>query len=436
MTSRRQQGGGAGGGGSGQEGCPRTLTVAVVGLSGTEREKGPTGVGKSCLCNRFVRPLADDYHTDHISVLSQTDFGGRVVNNDHFLYWGEVVKSLEEGPEFNFHVVEQTEFIDDSSFQPFKSGKTDPYIKRCTAIRLTSAEKFMYICKNQLGIEKEYEQKLLPDGRLSVDGFVCVFDVSPVPGRSLEKQVEFTGALLGALVRTRKPLVLATTKGDEACEAHLREAERLVNRKDLRGQVPLVETSAHENINVDQAFLVLAQLVDRANRNARWGRIPSFSEAARARRDTLDQATDAFQAVQKAKDRVDQYHLYQYRLIPHCPSVEEPPPPYTPGYYDPTTGQPYHVPGGDEAAFGSVRQRVVLPSCPAPAFGGGRGLARPPPVPQQLPSRPPGGNNNPDWLLPRDPPAACPPSPWPPAWGSDGEEEDRLSAAMGAARLG
>ncbi|EEC01508.1 hypothetical protein IscW_ISCW015663 [Ixodes scapularis] len=113
------------------------------------------------------------------------------------------------------------------------------------------------------------------------------------------------------------------------------------------------------------------------------------------------------QAVQKAKDRVDQYHLYQYRLIPHCPSVEEPPPPYTPGYYDPTTGQPYHVPGGDEAAFGS-----------------------------QLPSRPPGGNNNPDWLLPRDPPAACPPSPWPPAWGSDGEEEDRLSAAMGAARLG
>ncbi|CAN8027829.1 unnamed protein product [Ixodes persulcatus] len=303
MTSRRQQGGGggAGGGGSGQDGCPRTLTVAVVGLSGTEREKGPTGVGKSCLCNRFVRPLADDYHTDHISVLSQTDFGGRVVNNDHFLYWGEVVKSLEEGPEFNFHVVEQTEFIDDSSFQPFKSGKTDPYIKRCTAIRLTSAEKFMYICKNQLGIEKEYEQKLLPDGRLSVDGFVCVFDVSPVPGRSLEKQVEFTGALLGALARTRKPLVLATTKGDEACEAHLREAERLVNRKDLRGQVPLVETSAHENINVDQAFLVLAQLVDRANRNARWGRIPSFSEAARARRDTLDQATDAFQALVRAQ---------------------------------------------------------------------------------------------------------------------------------------
>ena len=29
------------------------------------------GIGKSCLCNRFVAPLADDYHVDHISVLSQ-----------------------------------------------------------------------------------------------------------------------------------------------------------------------------------------------------------------------------------------------------------------------------------------------------------------------------------------------------------------------------
>lgn len=55
------------------------------------------------------------------------------------------------GVQTTFHIVEQTEFIDDSSFQPFKSGKTDPYVKRCAALRLTSAEKLMYICKNQLG---------------------------------------------------------------------------------------------------------------------------------------------------------------------------------------------------------------------------------------------------------------------------------------------
>ena len=49
----------------------------------------------------------------------------------------------------------------------------------------------MYICKDQLGIEREYEQKLMPDGKFSVDGFLCVYDVSAVPNRIPEKQTEF-----------------------------------------------------------------------------------------------------------------------------------------------------------------------------------------------------------------------------------------------------
>ena len=49
----------------------RWFNVAVVGLSGTEKDKGAIGIGKSCLCNRFMRSLADDYSVDHISVLSQ-----------------------------------------------------------------------------------------------------------------------------------------------------------------------------------------------------------------------------------------------------------------------------------------------------------------------------------------------------------------------------
>lgn len=51
----------------------RQINVAVVGMSGTEKDKGQIGVGKSCLCNRFVRPLTDDYFIDHISVLSQVN---------------------------------------------------------------------------------------------------------------------------------------------------------------------------------------------------------------------------------------------------------------------------------------------------------------------------------------------------------------------------
>ena len=58
----------------------------------------------------------------------QTDFSGRVVNNEHFMYWGEVSKVSEEGIPFQFSVVEQTEFIDDASFQPFKGEKGRPAV--------------------------------------------------------------------------------------------------------------------------------------------------------------------------------------------------------------------------------------------------------------------------------------------------------------------
>jgi len=52
----------------------RWINVSVVGLSGTEKEKGAVGIGKSCLCNRFMRFFADDFNVDHISVLSQVIF--------------------------------------------------------------------------------------------------------------------------------------------------------------------------------------------------------------------------------------------------------------------------------------------------------------------------------------------------------------------------
>ena len=55
-------------------GPPKLISIAVVGLSGGEKDKGSVGPGKSCLCNRFIQPLADDYSVDHISVFSQSDF--------------------------------------------------------------------------------------------------------------------------------------------------------------------------------------------------------------------------------------------------------------------------------------------------------------------------------------------------------------------------
>ncbi|CAH1109193.1 unnamed protein product [Psylliodes chrysocephalus] len=269
----------------------RSINVSIVGLSGVEKDKGHAGVGKSCLCNRFMRPHAEDYNVDHISVLSQTDFSGRVVNNDHFLYWGEVIKSSEEGIDYQFSLIEQTEFIDDASFQPFKGGKMEPYVKRCGSTKITSAEKLMYICKNQLGIEKEYEQRVLPDGKLNVEGFICVFDVSVVPSRTIEKQVEFVAAILNNLLKTKKPIVFVTTKNDDANDMYIREAHKLISRNEYKNSIPIVETSAHDSVNIDVCFMLLAQMIDKTKVRSK---IPSFTEASSARKELMDAASESF----------------------------------------------------------------------------------------------------------------------------------------------
>ena len=59
--------------------------------------------------------IADNYYQEHISVLSQSDFAGRVINNDHFLYWGSCTKT-DEGNNFTFHVVSLKECKSETSF--------------------------------------------------------------------------------------------------------------------------------------------------------------------------------------------------------------------------------------------------------------------------------------------------------------------------------
>ncbi|OWF54503.1 Rho GTPase-activating protein 190 [Mizuhopecten yessoensis] len=278
-----------------KKGEDRTFNISVIGLSGTERDKGPVGVGKSCLCNRFISYVADKYFSDHISVLSQSDFAGRVINNDHFLYWGEVTKT-DDGNNFVFHVIEQSEFIDDVSFQPFKTGRTDPYYKRCVATKVQSAEKLMYICKDQLGMETDsaYEQKLMPEGKLNIDGFICCFDVSQVQQRSLEQQVEFVTLLLNGAIKTKKPVVMVTTKTDEANDRYVKEVERLLSKREYKNNIPLVGTSAHENVNVEQAFLTLAHMIDKTKTRPK---IVQFTEAVRQRKELLDVATEAYRSL-------------------------------------------------------------------------------------------------------------------------------------------
>ena len=147
------------------------------------------------------------------------------------------------------------------------------------------------------GLEHEFEQKMLPEGRIAIDGFLCLFDVSQVAHRPIERQVDYTACILLHLIKTKKPIVLVTTKNDEAYRPFVSEAERLVNRKELkeRGAIPIVETSSHDNVNVEFAFLTLAYMIERTNKNR--PKIIAYSDAARACREVMDVAREAYQCL-------------------------------------------------------------------------------------------------------------------------------------------
>ncbi|KAK1894282.1 Rho GTPase-activating protein 5 [Dissostichus eleginoides] len=226
----------------------------VVGLSGTEKEKGNCGVGKSCLCNRYMRPNADSYYSEHTSVLSTIDFGGRVVNNDHFLYWGEVAHRGDDGLDCKLQVIEQTEFIDDQTFLPHRSTNLQPYTKRAAASKLQSAEKLMYICTDQLGLEQDFEQRQMPDGKLNIDGFVL------------------SSEDLQAFVANKKNLLL-------------------------------IETSARCNINVEVCFNALIQQLDKTRGKPKT--VP-YLDAYKIQRHLVASLTDRFEKVMK--HTVRDYH--------------------------------------------------------------------------------------------------------------------------------
>lgn len=124
------------------------VTISVIGLSGPDSIRGPCGIGKSALCNRLVRPNFEQFYLHHASLLSQTDFSGPVINNDHWLYWGEAELGQDyPGKITHVRIIEQTEFIDDETFEPIRSARQiGDYVKRATRVNLESRDKLMYIC--------------------------------------------------------------------------------------------------------------------------------------------------------------------------------------------------------------------------------------------------------------------------------------------------
>ncbi|KAJ8050930.1 Rho GTPase-activating protein 35 [Holothuria leucospilota] len=276
----------------------RIFHVAVVGMSGTTDTRGDFGVGKSCLCNRFTTTHEDDYQPQHNSTISASDFGGRIINNDHFLYWGDRVKRFD-GTDFHFRIIEQTEFIDDMSFSILKGSNSKNYFKRCADTKLSSAEKVAYICPDQLGDELSFPQDILPGGKFQVEGYLLVFDVSNVKGRSVTKQREFVQKLYSSISKTKKPIVLVATKFDVAEDMSLNEVKQFAREKKLT----LIECSSQKGVNINLPFCTLASLIDK---NRSRPRDMTYKEGLRRREEKISSAQMKYMQLLDA--RVTDYH--------------------------------------------------------------------------------------------------------------------------------
>lgn len=145
--------------------------------------------------------------------------------------------------------------------------------------------------------DSSYDQNIMPDGKLHIDGFICCFDVSQSQQRILE-QVDLVIHLLDCLLKKNKPVVLVTTKTDEANHRYLKEAEKIVARKEYKNNIPLINTSAHENVNIELAFITLARLIDKTKTRPT---IIQFSEAVKQRKDMLGVAMEAYKSLLKLK---------------------------------------------------------------------------------------------------------------------------------------
>ncbi|XP_052784164.1 uncharacterized protein LOC128219989 isoform X2 [Mya arenaria] len=231
-----------------------TMNINVVGLSSYARDVyNRFGVGKSCLCNRFMRPSADDYITNHRSRISFADFYGSAVYKNHFLYWGESTNHFMP-KNIKFRVFEQTVFIDEFVAYPFESKSS--YLQRCMTRSIHLAGKAVYHGPNSLDCEQSSKSQSATE-KFNVDGILCCVDVNKF-NDNIDDQLIFTTEILKYGIKTMIPVVVVTTKNDERDEDSSNKVKTLVSREQFKDKCILVESSSHLNVNVDTAFHALA----------------------------------------------------------------------------------------------------------------------------------------------------------------------------------
>lgn len=297
------------------------FVACVVGLSRGDGEafSSYSGMGKSCLCYRFVYPGFDEYVDNHQSILALHEFESPVINRDHFLYWGSVfkhfpVKGSKSGSQYaiiQVHVIEHTVFYQDETSQPFPNFGS--YRKRIIG-SLESPGKVSYKSRDELDVSSDTQQ--YPSKKLSrlPKGYMVVVDVSQI-GSAFDAQLQRAEQILDYLTKHKQKFIIVTSKRDDSNSNSLRCAQDLKRKY----HAILVETSASGNVNIRDAFRLLAHKVLKKSEIS--DSINSFVDAQQNALKTRSYAKRAFQEFleEQVVDPKEQLHgLYESSEFREC----------------------------------------------------------------------------------------------------------------------
>ena len=301
----------------------RVYRVAVVGCPRSaitdETDSAFKGVGKSCLCNRFVRSQA--YTEAHDSVLCEDDWKDKpIYNGDHFIYWGAATKHLQDGSKVRFQIVEHTEFYDLENTDKLCAHPADnEYITRASAVRFTSqssskisyrlqaeqvhaARNFGSIRATQLFPSEDFGGK----AGTGVYGYICVFDPT-LKGEEMKKQLDYLAELLYMLWKKKRKVVIACVKCDAVEETQIRYGSNLAAYA-AKKPIPFFEVSSREGVNVEDVFFSLIGPPKKhkpSSKNGRHSASPpgyvTYKEAISLRKNDLNRARDAYRKLLQRK---------------------------------------------------------------------------------------------------------------------------------------
>lgn len=256
------------------------VVIRVLGLSrgqGHEFKSGE-GVGKSCLCYRFLNPGYDDYISNHPSILALHEFESPAVNNVHFLFWGTALQDFQCGKgtlTAKIHVVENTILYQDETSRPFnnseKPDNIDVYMKQALG-RMESPGKVSFWTRDAIALPGSYyPQPYLDYSHASTlkKGFIVVCDVS-IDGLVFDAQLQRVKKICQAL--KKNTYIVAATKTENAIPSSVEHLQRLKKKLNF----DLISTSAALHYNTLTVFRILAgRLLKLMHED-----IPSFEQAA------------------------------------------------------------------------------------------------------------------------------------------------------------